>query len=119
MNERSAVGCQGEAVVAAWLEEQGFTLISKNYRIRTGEVDLIVQRDEVLAFVEVKTRRAHYFAISSSVTRTKQRRVVRAAKHYVMVNGITDSVIRFDVATVLLTAQGPSVEYIPNAFMAA
>ncbi len=118
MNERQQLGSLGEGLVAEWLKQQGFSVLCQNYRIRTGEVDVIAQRDEVLAFVEVKTRKKRYFPLANTVTRTKQLRVIKAAKYFLMINKITDRVIRFDVATVLFEYNKPSVNYIPNAFTA-
>jgi putative endonuclease len=111
------LGREGENAVAKFLEKKGYRIISKNYNTRLGEVDLIAEKDEFLAFVEVKTRTFAYFDISSCVTYTKQRRIIKAAKLFISRNGIDDKVCRFDVAAVLKGKDGGYyVDYIEDAF---
>jgi putative endonuclease len=75
-------------------------------------------KDEVIAFVEVKTRHSEYFPIAQTVTYTKQQRIVKAARHYILTHKFHNKVFRFDVATVLVKNNNPNVVYIPNAFLA-
>jgi len=110
------LGSGGEATVATWLQHQGFTIIERNYTTRTGEVDIIAERGEVLAFVEVKTRRNSNFDMGVIVTPGKQRRIIRATHHYILVNQIEDRVCRFDVALVIGGEPEPEIEYIEDAF---
>jgi putative endonuclease len=57
---RRALGRRGECLAAAHLQRLGFTIVARNVRTRHGEIDLIACDGETLAFVEVKTRRAHH-----------------------------------------------------------
>ena len=116
MNKK--LGDQGEALVARFLEERGFAILVSNYRTRLGEVDIIAQKDDLLVFVEVKTRRHAYFPINMVVTHGKQKKIIKAAKQFLLEKRVVDKVCRFDVATVLYGGDGNShVDYIENAFM--
>ncbi len=118
MTDKKSVGDLGEQSVEKWLTLNNFKILAKNYRTKLGEVDLIVQKDDTIAFVEVKTRKTEYFPTSLVVNRSKQQKIIRAAKHFVLQNQIRDKVLRFDVATVLLKEnEQPSVTYITNAFV--
>jgi Holliday junction resolvase-like predicted endonuclease len=80
----------------------------------------VATKGEVICFVEVKTRRQAYFAISSVVTGSKQQKIAKAAKIFVAQNKIADKVLRFDVATVVVTGSyQPMINYLENAFCAA
>jgi len=110
----AAFGNKSELAVAHWLQTEGFKLIATNYRQRYGEIDLIVSKGELLAFVEVKARQTLHFDLSIVVTPTKQRRIAKAAAHFIAHNNSSGNhVIRFDVALVC----GEDITYIPNAFV--
>lgn len=116
MHARRTLGNQGESAVVAMLYQQGFIILARNYTTRTGEVDVVAAKQDVIAFVEVKTRKSVYFPISQTVTWRKQQKIIKAAKHYVLSHNITDKVLRFDVATVLAGNDKNNIEYIENAF---
>jgi putative endonuclease len=118
MKQTAILGTQGEAFVASWLEQQGFVILDRNYRTRCGEVDIIAARDEVVAFVEVKTRQREYFPISQAVTWPKQQRIIKAANYFIVARQLRDKVFRFDVATVVFEQNQHQIEYIENAFQA-
>jgi putative endonuclease len=116
MRATKVLGNLGEDTVCLWLKNRGFEVCARNFSTRTGEVDIIAQRDEVLAFIEVKTRTNNYFHTSTVVTRSKQRKIISAAKMYIAKNNVDDKVCRFDVATVSFEQGEPKVEYIESAF---
>lgn len=112
---RYTLGLEGEKQVARSLEEQGYTICRFNYRIRAGEVDIIARNGNVLAFIEVKTRRHATQTVAELVTSTKQRRIIKAALDYVQKHASREQLIyRFDVALVC----DKTMTYIPNAFSA-
>lgn len=102
-----AVGDAGEARALAHLLRHGLVLVERNYRVargpraRGGEVDLIVrERDGTLVFVEVRMRRdAGHGGAAASVGAAKQRRIVLAARHYLM-RMATPPPCRFDVVAI-------------------
>lgn len=116
-NTTSPLGDQGELLVADFLRKQGYTILARNFRCRFGEIDLIAQKGEVLAFVEVKTRRHCYFPTECVVTPRKQSKIVKTAKFFLMKRPLWDKVCRFDVATVLYKdTETYDINYIENAF---
>ena len=100
ITQKRLLGDNGEDAVVAWLIKNAFIILARNYRTRMGEIDVIAQKDEVVAFIEVKTRASNYFPISNTVSYTKQKRIIKAAMYFVMHNKIRNKILRFDVATV-------------------
>ena len=118
ITDKKLVGNTGEQAVEKWLALNNFKILARNYSIRYGEVDLIAQKDDVIAFIEVKTRKTEYFPTSLVVNKSKQLKIIKAAKYFVLQNQIRDKVLRFDVATVHLKENNEHiVTYIPNAFV--
>jgi putative endonuclease len=114
------VGAAGEHAAAHFLNQQGFTLLAQNYRTKRGEIDLIVQREEVIAFVEVKTRKSNYFHASLLITPAKQRKITSAAKQFIQEHALHgDFVLRFDTVFVSVKENTVEFEYVPNAFYAS
>ena len=107
-------GARGEALAAAYLEQRGYTVLERNYRCRTGEIDLIARQGNCLTFVEVKTRKnALRGEPREYVTAAKQRRLHSAAMHYLMCHPEAESLLlRFDVAEIL----GDALRYNEDAF---
>ncbi len=113
------LGNHGEDAVATWLIENKFAILARNYQTRTGEVDIIATKGEVVSFIEVKTRKSANFPISNTITITKQKRIIKAAFSFVLKNQIREKVLRFDVATVTVTApEKYDITFITNAFTA-
>jgi putative endonuclease len=61
MAQKDAVGREGEERAARYFQEQGYRVLARNWRCRTGEIDLVVTRDDAVVVVEVKTRRGEGF----------------------------------------------------------
>ena len=111
------LGSSGENLAAAFLEKRGFEVISKNYKTRLGEIDLIAKKDNTVAFVEVKTRSSRYFHASHLITPSKQRKMARAAQQFIQEHNLSHGfVLRFDTVFVSHTENGVEFEYVPNAF---
>ncbi|MBI4090270.1 MAG: YraN family protein [Candidatus Kerfeldbacteria bacterium] len=76
-----SLGWRGEAAARAWLEQRGFVFLAQHFRTRAGEIDLVMQDDRHLVFVEVKTRRSRRFGVpEESVTERKLERLQAAAE---------------------------------------
>ncbi len=115
------LGAEGESLAARYLEERRRGMDGRDalYTTRLGEIDLIVQQGNTIAFVEVKTRTSHYFHSSLLITPTKQRRIARAAQQFILESRIQgDFVLRFDTVFVSRKENTVDFEYIPNAFYA-
>ena len=111
MNRR---GGPAEDLAAAFLERQGLRILERNYRCRFGEIDLVARSGELLVFVEVRARTSEAFGgAASSITATKRRRLVAAARHYLATHR-ADRACRFDV--VLVRGAEQQVEWLTDAF---
>jgi putative endonuclease len=76
-------GARAEALAAAYLERQGLAIVTRNFRTRFGEIDIIARDGRVLVFVEVRMRRSRRFGgAAESITATKRTRLVAAANLY-------------------------------------
>ena len=109
-------GAAGEAIAAAYLESEGWTVRDRNVRTAAGEIDLVVMRADVIAFVEVKAwRTLPQEELAHSVNSRKRSRIVRAARLYLRsVPHGEDRRPRFDVVFV----SGPEhrIVHLEDAF---
>lgn len=122
-------GRAGEELAARYLAERGWRVIGRNWRDGPRELDLVVRRERVLAFVEVKTRTGPGWGHPlESLTWRKRREVERAARAWLSewyreaarapeVGAVRPDVIRFDAVSVRIPAHGePVVEHVPDAW---
>lgn len=108
-------GQQGETLAIEHLEQQGFSVVTRNYRYRRGEIDLIVCRDNTLVFVEVKLRKdVGYGHPESFVSPSQADRISEAADHYLHETN-WEGLIRFDIVAITLRPQ-LRIEHFEDAF---
>ena len=110
----SARGGDAENLAADFLQRQGLMLVTRNYRCRFGEIDLIAQDGKTLVFVEVRMRSSDRFGgAAASITSAKQAKLLRAARHYLA--GIARApACRFDA--LLVNGKDLSIDWLRNAF---
>ena len=110
-----AIGDLAESLAARFLEQHGLKVLTRNFRCRGGEIDLICRNGKTLVFVEVRRRRSASFGgAGASITRSKQRRIILAAQHYLTANAKTECDCRFDC--VLLDGRAENhIEWIRDA----
>src|SRR5580700_7419190 len=114
LTESQALGTLGEHVAEQWLAERGWTILERRYRgLLRNEMDLVMRRENTVAFVEVKTRRRDDFGDPiCAVDRKKQRLLVRSAQAWIVQHGEPDLEYRFDVIGILVRHSGPQVQHI-------
>ena len=111
------LGHKGEAVAARYYQERGYLLLGHNYRTRMGELDLILYKEDLIVFAEVKTRTGRMLAApAEAVDLYKQRRLRRAAELYLQNSPFAESRVRFDVVEVTPAEKGWQVHCIMDAF---
>ena len=115
--KRKELGYAGEERAAEYLEKKGYRVISRNYTVRGGEIDLVVCDRMSLVFVEVKTRTDERFGrAAEAVDARKISRMVKAAEHFLYENGeryeSSSKNIRFDVIEVYTSDD--RLVHIPN-----
>ncbi len=115
--DRRQFGQDGETLAVRHLEAQGFLIRARNFLCRYGELDIVAEKGELVCFVEVRMRsHAAWGDPAHTISGGKQRRVVKAALHYLFAHDLRDRMIRFDVVTVVGRGARAVVEHIPNAF---
>ena len=118
MTERQQLGDFGERVAAAHLESQGYRILETNFRVREGEIDIVAQRDGVVAFVEVKTRRGDAMGGAiEALTKQKAQRLLLAAEAFGQQHDDLPPGRRIDLIAIDLDADGrvTSIEHIESA----
>lgn len=115
---RKALGSDGEARAVMHLEKLGYQVRDRNVSMRGGELDVVVQKGELLVFVEVRMRSTALFGDpSDTISFAKRRKVVRAATLYLQRHRLWGRCeVRFDVITVVGRGQNATVEHLPGAF---
>lgn len=110
-----ALGRRAESAALAHLLDQGLRLVTRNFRRRGGEIDLIMFDEEILVFVEVRYRRSATFAAPSlTVDARKQRKLVRTAALFTAGHrGLAHREMRFDVVAI---EEGQSIRWMRDAF---
>ena len=118
MNRQKTFGKLGEDCAATYLEAAGYTIVARNFRIRSAEIDIIAQRDNVLVFVEVKARSNTLHGLpSEAVTLRKQKKIIEAAGVFLQDERFCDCACRFDVVEVYLRGEhAEEINHIENAF---
>jgi putative endonuclease len=104
---RKRLGDGGERLAASWLVARGYREVARNWRCAYGEIDVIVEREGELVFVEVKTRRGSSMGSpEEAITPTKRRRLVSAAQMYLIEHDAEQRPYRIDVIAVALSPEG-------------
>jgi putative endonuclease len=116
-NARQSLGRLGEDVACGELERLGYAILSRRYRSRFGEIDIVARHGDEIVFVEVKARAGHEFGGgAAAVTPWKQRRIAQMALDYLSRYKLHDRPCRFDVVTVDVHQGSPQVVVYRHAF---
>lgn len=117
-----SLGEDYERQASKWLEEQGLQLLTRNFRGKTGEIDIIARHGEHLVFLEVRARSNRTFTTAAgSVDRRKQQRIVRTAQLFLQRHPeLAGLPCRFDVIAFEPRQSDSDLEirWIPGAFTA-
>ncbi|MEP7347382.1 MAG: YraN family protein [Gemmatimonadaceae bacterium] len=115
--ERQVLGLSGERVAERWLRRQGWRVLQRRYRSGHRDIDLIAEREGLVAFVEVKARSGVEFGDPiEAVNWRKQNELVRSASVWIDRNGRPGEQYRFDVIGVLIQGERVRVRHVANAF---
>ena len=118
MNDaRQHFGQIGERVAERWLRRQGWRIVQRRFQNGHRDIDLVVERDGTIAFVEVKARRGNGFGGPvAAVGWRKQRELARSAMVWIDRHGRPTEAYRFDVIGVLVDGPMVRVRHVPGAF---
>ncbi|WP_272035017.1 YraN family protein [Paenibacillus sp. JJ-100] len=117
---RQQKGRIGEEEACRWLEEKNYHILERNWRCRSGEVDIIATHENLLIFVEVRSRSSHviFGTPQESVDQRKMQQVRSTAAVYIQRSGEHHRQVRFDVIAVMInhTGEVECVKHVENAF---
>ncbi|MGC8615579.1 MAG: YraN family protein [Desulfurella sp.] len=108
-------GKKCEYIAVKYVKAQGYVVLSRNFRYKGGEIDIIAKNGNVLIFVEVKGRRNLSFgSAKEAVDQNKQKRIIEGSKLFMLKNNLNenDYNIRFDVITI----ENNKIEWLQDAF---
>ena len=97
MAESHNLGKKGEDIAADYLKKSGYKILFRNWKWGKNEIDIIAEKDDIVAFVEVKTRTDEFLGgVSAAVSEEKQRSIIYAAEGYIKKFNV-DKESRFDI----------------------
>ncbi|MGH7501901.1 MAG: YraN family protein [Longimicrobiales bacterium] len=117
MAESHEFGRSCEALASEYMERKGWHVVARNYRFGRREIDLIAERDGVIAFLEVKGRSGPRFGHPlEAITALKRREIAAVAKHWIARHGRPGASYRFDAIAVVGGPAGSRVEHVEDAW---
>lgn len=111
------IGDKGEDLACKYLQNQGYKILERNYRIRGGEIDIVAREKETLVFVEVKTRYSHEYGLpEESITPWKIKALLKTARFYIQKIKWGEKEYRLDFVSVDFadSRENPKIEIIKN-----
>lgn len=109
-------GAIGEKLAVSYLIKNNYKIIDRNFKCKLGEIDIIATIDDVVVFVEVKTRKSFIYGYPyEAVTLSKQQKIIKTAHSYIKLKKIMDKQYRFDIIEVYLNGN-IRINHIKNAF---
>jgi len=116
MAESHNLGQKGEELAADHLEKAGYKILFRNWKWGKHEIDIIAEKDDMVVFVEVKTRTKEFLGgLPSAVTTEKQKSIILAANGYIQKFNV-DRESRFDVVTIIMSGDSKEIDHIEDAF---
>ncbi len=119
MTPEKRLGEWGEVEAQRYLEAMGYVFVERNYRAPEGEIDLVMQDGDIVAFVEVKTRSSNKFGSpEESVSKVKRQRLQRAAWAFLEEHEMLNASWRIDVVAIETSTNRTilRLDHYPNAF---
>lgn len=113
------IGSYTENIAATYLLSNGYSILDRNYRNKFGEVDIICQKDNLIIFVEIKSRYTNSFGNPlESVSCHKQKKIILLSKFYILYKKLSDFNIRYDVIEIYLNHLNNTYEvnHLEDAF---
>ncbi|MDD4362775.1 MAG: YraN family protein [Atribacterota bacterium] len=112
-------GSKGEDIACQYLIKNGYKILEKNFKVSFGEIDLIVNKNNIICFVEVKTRNSLIYGLpEEAITEKKKSKIIKVAQYYIKKKHLYNYLFRFDVISIKLKNNNlENIKFIKNAFM--
>ena len=117
MATHNELGKKGEELAVEFLQKNGYTILERNWRFKKAEVDIIAQKNDVLAVVEVKTRSNNYFGDPQDFVNPKKIKLLVEAIHEYVTSRNLDVEVRFDIIAILKNQYRFDIEHLEDAFL--
>ncbi|PAM92334.1 endonuclease [Flavobacterium sp. IR1] len=116
MAEHNELGKKGEELAVAYLLEDGYTILERNWTYRKAEIDIIAQKEGILAVIEVKTRSSIDFGLPQDFVKPKKiQLLIKAVNAYIDYRDI-DLDVRFDIIAIQKNGESFAIEHLNDAF---
>lgn len=116
MADHNDLGKLGEELAVDFLQKNGYKILETNWVFQKAEIDIIAQKETILAIVEVKTRSSIDFGLPQDFVKPKKiQLLVKAVNEYVISNDL-DLEVRFDIIAISKEQKEFSIEHIEDAF---
>lgn len=113
------IGNYGENLALDYLNKNNYDIICKNFRTRNGEIDIICKFNNIIVFIEVKSRYSYTFGFpSEAVTYLKQKQIINLSKYFLIKNKLFNYNCRFDVIEVCFNKNDNlyNINHLEDAF---
>ena len=113
------IGSYGEDLALDYLNKINYKFLTRNFRNKNGEIDLIVKDSDIIVFVEVKSRYSYHFGLPcESVTYFKQKQILNISKYFLFKNKLLKYNCRYDVIEIYFNKNDNTyfIEHIKDAF---
>ena len=116
MADHNELGKLGEELAVEFLRKDGYTILETNWTFQKAEIDIIAQKENILAIVEVKTRSSLEFGLPQDFVKPKKiQLLVKAVNEYVISKNL-DIDVRFDIIAVHKEGKSFVIEHLVDAF---
>ncbi len=120
MAEHNELGKKGEELAVEFLQQNGYEILDRNWTFQKAEIDIIAQKDNYLAIIEVKTRSSLDFGSPQDFVKPKKiqllTKAVNAYINYREKDFENDIEVRFDIIAILKTGETFAIEHLTDAF---
>lgn len=116
MAEHNELGKLGEELAVEYLQKNGYSIIETNWTYQKAEIDIIAQKDDLLAVVEVKTRSSIDFGLPQDFVKPKKIQLLIKAVNAFVEQRNLDLEVRFDIIAINKSGQNFDIEHLTDAF---
>lgn len=117
MAKHYELGKEGEQLAVDFLIKKGYQILDRNWRFQKAEVDIIAQKNEILAAVEVKTRSSDYFGKPEEFVNPKKIQLLLSAIDNYVIERDLDVEVRFDIIAIIQNKTATKIEHLEDAFL--
>ena len=117
MAEHYDLGKKGEQLAVDYLINEGYKILGRNWRFQKAEIDIIAQKENILASVEVKTRSTNDFGNPQDFVNPKKIKLLVMAMNEYVIKHDLDVEVRFDIIAITKNKSDFDIEHLKDAFL--